>query len=331
TLANPPHYYLPKEETEFKQPESEQIKYVDSVFYVTSRIEEVEDAASIPSIKISVIKIQTAYRGYMARRNLRVLNARKRLTLLIQGQAAKRQMTSTLMRMQTMARVQSQARGRKIRMAEVNEALRRQLFQKREKELEKQRNGWDFSPKSKEQVEASLQRKKEAAERREKALAYAYSRQQTWRNSLKSGTPTFMDLKYPDWGWNWTERWNAIRPWETETTSDSELVGSNNKQVSLHVPSTQLSKALSSVSTVKGSRKTVSSPTASSLKVATKSMSARSRISNPGRSPLGSVKKGGSDTRYGMGLAKERHLAFNSSSSTKRSLAAPRKKTNTLR
>jgi len=36
---------------------------------------------------------------------------------------------------------------------------------------------WDDSPQSKEEVEASLQQKQEAAMRRERALAYAYSHQ----------------------------------------------------------------------------------------------------------------------------------------------------------
>lgn len=67
------------------------------------------------------------------------MRAQRRLHLRIQGQAVKRQTTSTLMTIQTMARVQSQVRTRKIRMAEVNEALQRQLLQKREKEFDKVR------------------------------------------------------------------------------------------------------------------------------------------------------------------------------------------------
>ena len=47
------------------------------------------------------------------------------------SQTVKRQVASTLKSVQTMARVQSQVRTRKIRIAEVNEALREQLHQKR--------------------------------------------------------------------------------------------------------------------------------------------------------------------------------------------------------
>ena len=62
-----------------------------------------------------------------------------RLKSLIQGQSVKRQATTTLRCMQTLARVQSQIRARRIRMSEENLALQRQLQLKRDKELEKLR------------------------------------------------------------------------------------------------------------------------------------------------------------------------------------------------
>ena len=74
-----------------------------------------------------------------ARRALRALRGLVRLKLLIQGQSVKRQATTTLRCMQTLARVQSQIRARRIRMSEENQALQRQLQQKTEKELEKLR------------------------------------------------------------------------------------------------------------------------------------------------------------------------------------------------
>ena len=62
-----------------------------------------------------------------------------RLKSMIQGQSVKRQAATTLKCMQTLARVQSQIRERRIRMSEENQALQRQLQQKRDKELEKLR------------------------------------------------------------------------------------------------------------------------------------------------------------------------------------------------
>ncbi|XP_014511294.1 protein IQ-DOMAIN 1 [Vigna radiata var. radiata] len=169
--------------------------------------------------------IQTAYRGYLARRSLRGLRGLARLRTLVQGQSVQRQAATTLQCMQTLSRLQSQIRARKVRMSEENQTLNRQLLQKREKELDKlQANQigekWDDSSKSKEQVEAQVLNRQIAAMRRQKALAYASTHQQTRKNSSKSATnATFMDPNNPHWGWNWLERWMATRPWEDQNTT----------------------------------------------------------------------------------------------------------------
>ncbi|GJZ84078.1 putative IQ-domain containing protein [Tanacetum coccineum] len=327
TLANPPSYYPSKEDIELEQPQNEQIKYVDTIFYATPMVVDVDETVSHAKVncvtssprflgkskeEIGAIRIQTAYRGYLARKDYRPLRARRRLTLLIRGQAAKRQTASALIRMQTMARVQSQVRSRGIRMAEVNEALQRKLRQRREEEVFK-RSGFDLTPKSKEQVETRLRNKKEAAVRREKALAYAHCRQQTWRNSLLSPNPTTTDSNYPDWGWNWSEQWNAIRPWETTTTSGKQEVSSS-------------SKALSPLSRAKTSTKLFSSPMTRSHKGSTTSLNVGSHITKPGTRSLGSGKKGAASTCSGAGLVKK--LSYPPSSGIKGTLGAPRKRSN---
>ncbi|KAK8971479.1 Protein IQ-DOMAIN 1 [Platanthera guangdongensis] len=172
----------------------------------------------------ATIKIQTAFRGYMARRALRALRGLVRLKSLVHGNAVKRQATTTLRCMQTLARVQSQIRSRRIQMIEDNQILQRQLLLKRERELETLRMNeeWDDSLQSKQQIEAGLLSKQEASIRRERALAYAFSHQ--WKSSSKSAKPTFMDPNNPQWGWSWLERWMAARPWETRsTTADKEV------------------------------------------------------------------------------------------------------------
>lgn len=73
---------------------------------------------------------------FKARRALQALRGLVRLKSLIHGSACKRQATTTLRCMQTLAKVQSQIRSRRIRMSEENQALQRQLLLKREKELE---------------------------------------------------------------------------------------------------------------------------------------------------------------------------------------------------
>lgn len=55
------------------------------------------------------------------------------------GSVVKRQAANTLRCMQTLARVQSQIRSRRIKMLEENQALQKQLLQKHERDLEKLR------------------------------------------------------------------------------------------------------------------------------------------------------------------------------------------------
>ncbi|XP_029126347.1 protein IQ-DOMAIN 1 isoform X2 [Cajanus cajan] len=191
----------------------------------------------------AAIKIQTAYRGYLARRSLRGLRGLARLRSLVQGQSVQRQAASTLQSMQTLSRLQSQIRARKIKMSEENQTLQRQLQQKREKEYDKLQSTqigekWDDSIKSKEEVEAKLVQRQIAAMRREKALAYASTHQQTWKNSSKSAAnATFMDPNNPHWGWNWLERWMAARPWEGQNITyqnshaSTKVASSNNMSV----------------------------------------------------------------------------------------------------
>ncbi|XP_031092476.1 protein IQ-DOMAIN 1-like [Ipomoea triloba] len=173
----------------------------------------------------ATIKIQTAFRGYLARRALKALRGLVRLKSLVDGPTVKRQTANALKCMQALSRVQSQIHSRRNRMLEENRALQRQLLQKHAKELESLRrgDGWDDSIQSKEQIEASLLSKYEAAMRRERALAYSYSHQQTWKKSSRSSNLLFMDPTNPQWGWSWLERWMGGRSLEAQSMSEKEL------------------------------------------------------------------------------------------------------------
>ncbi|KAG5028606.1 hypothetical protein AAZX31_05G078600 [Glycine max] len=228
----------PIEDVKLIEAEKEQSKHAASLAFATAIAAEAAVAAAQAAAKvvrltsmphytgktkeeIAVIKIQTAFRGYMARRALRALRGLVRLKTL-QGQSVKRQAASTLRSMQTLARLQSQIRESRIRMSEENQALQHQLPQKHEKELEKLRAAvgeeWDDRSQLKEQIEAKLLHRQEAALRRERALAYSFSHQQTWKGSSKSLNPTFMDPNNPKWGWSWLERWMATRPRDGHST-----------------------------------------------------------------------------------------------------------------
>ncbi|KAK4279721.1 hypothetical protein QN277_011450 [Acacia crassicarpa] len=214
--------------------ENEQSKYAYSLALATAAAAEAAVAAAqaaaavvrLTSVSrfrgkskedIAATKIQTAFRGYLARRALRALKGLVRLKRLIQGKSVKRQAASTLHCMQTFTRLQSQVHERRTRMSEENQALQWQLPQKNVKELEKLQaatvEDWNDTAQSKEQMEARQAKRQDAAVRRERALAYAFSHQQKWRNSSKPANPTiFMDPNNPHWGWSWLDRWVVAQP-----------------------------------------------------------------------------------------------------------------------
>ncbi|XP_059296582.1 protein IQ-DOMAIN 2-like [Lycium ferocissimum] len=239
--ASPPRPVPYVEEIALAEVEEEQTKHAYSAAS-TSAAAETSAAATeaavevVPLTKVTrfagkskeevaTIKIQTAFRGYLARRALRALRGLVRLKSLADGPTGKRQTAHALKCMQTLSRVQSQISSRRIRMLEENRALQRQLMQKHAKELESLQRGeeWDDSVQSKEQIEASLLSKYEAAVRRERALAYSYSHQKTWKKSPRSANLLFMDPMNPQWGWSWLDRWMGAKP---ETQNDQMSVRS---------------------------------------------------------------------------------------------------------
>ncbi|KAL1193900.1 Protein IQ-DOMAIN 1 [Cardamine amara subsp. amara] len=183
----------------------------------------------------SSILIQTTFRGYLARRELREMRRLARLKLMMEGSVVQRQAANTLKCMQTLSRVQSQIRSRRIRMSEENQARHKQLLQKHAKELGGLKNGgnWNDSNQSKEQIEAGMLHKYEATMRRERALAYAFTHQQNLKNNSKFANPMFMDPSNPTWGWSWLERWMAGRPWESSEKEQHSNSNNNNEKSSV--------------------------------------------------------------------------------------------------
>ncbi|XP_031271182.1 protein IQ-DOMAIN 1-like [Pistacia vera] len=263
TPLPPPPPALQPEEVKINEVEDEQRNYAGNVAVAASVSEKAAVVAdqAVPEVvrytrntrfdgkskeEASAIRIQTAFRGYLARRALRALRGLVRLKLLMEGPVVKRQATNTLRCMQTLSRVQSQIRSRRIRMSEENQALQKQLLQKHAKEIATQMgDDWDDSLQSKEQIEASLLSKYEAAMRRERAMAYSFSHQQNWKNSSKSVNPMFMDPRNPTWGWSWLERWMAARPWESRGMTEKELNNDNSsvKSASRNIVGGEISRS----------------------------------------------------------------------------------------
>ncbi|CAN4118176.1 unnamed protein product [Withania somnifera] len=260
--VSPPHPAPHVEEVALAEVEEEQPKHAYSIAVSTAApaeatagtsqaatevvsLTKVTQFAGISKDEVATIRIQTAFRGYLARRALRALRGLVRLKSLADGPTVKQQTAHTLKCMQTLSHVQSQISSRRIRMLEENRALQRQLMQKHAKEIESLRRGeeWDDSAQSKEEIEASLLSRYEAAVRRERALAYSYSHQKTWKKSPRSANLLFMDPTNPQWGWSWLDRWMGARPGETQSMLEKELKNDQMSVRSASIAGGEITKA----------------------------------------------------------------------------------------
>ncbi|KAF3329911.1 protein IQ-DOMAIN 1-like isoform X2 [Carex littledalei] len=180
--------------TELDVPQEILLEYPDEAKEIIAPIVDVASSSSQSKEDIAAIKIQTAYRSYLARRALKALKSLVRLKTLVESDLTKRQTATALKSMQSLTRVQCQVLARRIQMQEENQAMRKQLQLKHERDLERLKlsGDWNQSIQSKEQIEANLLHKQEAALRRERSLAYAYSHQNLSPERLSSPASSVM-------------------------------------------------------------------------------------------------------------------------------------------
>ncbi|XP_022777224.1 protein IQ-DOMAIN 1-like isoform X2 [Durio zibethinus] len=176
----------------------------------------------------AAIRIQTAFRGFLARRALRALKAVVRIQAIFRGRQVRKQAAVTLRCMQALVRVQARVRAQCVISSEGQavQKLMDQYHNQTDHPTKQAEKGWCDSMGTLEELRAKQQMRQEGAIKRERAIAYSVlkqSRSCASPNAIANNQPASrknqrLDRNRQDW--NWLERWMATKPWETRTMEE---------------------------------------------------------------------------------------------------------------
>ncbi|RVW92140.1 Protein IQ-domain 14 [Vitis vinifera] len=186
---------------------------------------------------LAAIKIQTAFRGHLARKALRALKGLVRLQALIRGQILRRQVITTLKCLPSTANNQAQVNKRGVLTA--NESYKdsdnRKFLRPKElggreikdyviEQLEgSSKKSWDCSMLLKEDMETIWLRKQEAVTKRERMKKYSSSHRERINAQMTEETESYKE----NGKWNSQfEQWMDAREYERE-----ELENSNQQSI----------------------------------------------------------------------------------------------------
>ncbi|CAN6444146.1 unnamed protein product [Victoria cruziana] len=170
----------------------------------------------------AAIRVQSAFRGYLARKALRALRGLVKLQALIRGHMVRRQSQNAFRSMQALQRIQSQACFRRVKLTEENKISEQRL--KAQRHVEMDRSGqkrWDGSRLSKEQTEVMFLSRQEATFRRERAKEYYLDRQKVVRKPTISMSSIQRHSNNETVEWSWIERWMDSQSYQKGSESSS--------------------------------------------------------------------------------------------------------------
>ncbi|KAJ6753491.1 PROTEIN IQ-DOMAIN 14-LIKE ISOFORM X1 [Salix purpurea] len=193
----------------------------------------------------AAIVIQTAFRGYLARRARHALKGLVKLQALVRGRNVRKQAKLTLQCMKALVRVQDRVREQRARLS--HEWSRRSTFSEtnslwesrylqdiRERkstsrDVSSLLDDWDDRRCTNKEIETMVQSKEEAALKREKALAYASSSQK-WRCRRN---PSAGDEEEQEDRTRWLDRWMATKQWEISSRASTDRKDNNIRTVEM--------------------------------------------------------------------------------------------------
>ncbi|RZS17588.1 hypothetical protein BHM03_00049776 [Ensete ventricosum] len=138
------------------------------------------------------------------------------------GWQMRKQAAVTLRCMQALVRVQA-------RMSTEGQVVQRLLEARRGKlDPLKEAEGWCDSRGTVEEVRAKLQMRHQGAVKRERAIAYALSQQQSkstvgGRSKQSSVSSRHSGFDQSNGSWSWLERWMAAKPWENRLMMEHKI------------------------------------------------------------------------------------------------------------
>ncbi|QCD83479.1 hypothetical protein DEO72_LG2g3823 [Vigna unguiculata] len=172
------------------------------------------ESAGVSIETIAATRIQTAFRAYKARKHLRRLRGFTKLRTLTQGFSVQKQTSTTITHLHSWTKIQAEIRARRICMVTEDRLKRKKLHSqlKLEAKIHDLEVEWSGGSETMEKILARLHLREEAAVKRERSMAYAFSHQ--WRANSSQGLGNY-ELGKASWSWSWKDRWIAARPWES--------------------------------------------------------------------------------------------------------------------